>query len=386
VEVRQNGRVIDALAQLTKYGRLWLFDRRTGKPLVHYETIHPPKSDVDGEKLSATQLLPTEPEPYARQQVTPEILTNRTPAAHAAVLAQLEKLSSGPQFTPPSFKGTVIFPGFDGGGEWGGAAWDPETGILYVNATEMAWILRLVPRRLGTEALTGSTLYRQNCSGCHRLDRKGSPPEFPSLDDIAARMNRDQIRDMVLHGGGRMPAFAQIGDGSVDAIVEYLISGKDVRLDGAEHPKTTRFSPLKYGIDGYNRWLDPDGYPAVAPPWGTLNAIDLNTKKYVWKKPFGEYTALAAQGLHNTGSENYGGGVITKSGLFFIAATSHDSKIRAFDKANGDVLWEATLPAAGNATPAVYEADGREFVVIAAGGGKWGEPSGGSYVAFALPK
>jgi len=386
VEVRQDGRVIDALAQLTKYGRLWLFDRRTGKPLVHYETIHPPKSDVDGEKLSATQLLPTEPEPYARQQVTPEILTNRTPAAHAAVLAQLEKLSSGPQFTPPSFKGTVIFPGFDGGGEWGGAAWDPETGILYVNATEMAWILRLVPRRLGTEALTGSTLYRQNCSGCHRLDRKGSPPEFPSLDDIAARMNRDQIRDMVLHGGGRMPAFAQIGDGSVDAIVEYLISGKDVRLDGAEHPKTTRFSPLKYGIDGYNRWLDPDGYPAVAPPWGTLNAIDLNTKKYVWKKPFGEYTALAAQGLHNTGSENYGGGVITKSGLFFIAATSHDSKIRAFDKANGDVLWEATLPAAGNATPAVYEADGREFVVIAAGGGKWGEPSGGSYVAFALPK
>jgi len=199
-------------------------------------------------------------------------------------------------------------------------------------------------------------------------------------------LSRDQIRDMVLHGGGRMPAFAQIGDGAVDAIVEYLISGKDVRLDGAEHPKTTKFSPLKYGIDGYNRWLDPDGYPAVAPPWGTLNAIDLNTKKYVWKKPFGEFPALVQQGLRNTGSENYGGGVITKSGLFFIAATSHDSKIRAFDKANGDVLWEATLPAAGNATPAVYEMNGREYVVIAAGGGKWGEPSGGSYVAYALPE
>lgn len=386
VEVRQNGRVIDALAQLTKYGRLWLLDRRTGKPLVHYETIRPPQSDVDGEKLSETQVLPAEPAPYARQQVTLEILTNRTPAAHAAVLEQFGKLSSGPQFTPPGFKGTVIFPGFDGGGEWGGAAWDPETGIIYINATEMAWILRLVPRRVGAEAMTGSTLYRQNCSGCHRLDRKGSPPEFPSLENIGSRLSRDQIRDMVLHGGGRMPAFAQIGDGAVDAIVEYLISGKDVRLDGAEHPKTTKFSPLKYGIDGYNRWLDPDGYPAVAPPWGTLNAIDLNTKKYIWKKPFGEFPALVKQGLRNTGSENYGGGVITKSGLFFIAATSHDSKIRALDKANGDVLWEATLPAAGNATPAVYEVNGREYVVIGAGGGKWGEPSGGSYVAYALPE
>jgi quinoprotein glucose dehydrogenase len=385
VQVRQNGRVIDALAQITKYGRVWLFDRRTGKPLVHYEKVNVPKSDVDGEMLSPTQLLPTEPAPYARQQVTPEILTNRTPEAHAAVLERFNKLSSGPQFNPPSFQGTVIFPGFDGGGEWGGAAWDPETGILYINSTEMAWILRLVPRRVGAEAMTGSTLYRQNCSGCHRLDRKGSPPEFPSLENIGARLSADQVREMVMHGGGRMPGFAHIGDGAVSAIVEYLISGKDVRLDGVEHPKTTAFSPLKYGIDGYNRWLDPDGYPAVAPPWGTLNAIDLNTKKYVWKKPFGEFPALAAQGMRDTGSENYGGGVITAGGLFFIAATSHDSKIRAFDKANGKVLWEAALPAAGNATPAVYEVNGREYVVIAAGGGKWGEHSGGSYVAFALP-
>lgn len=385
VQVRRNGRVIDALAQITKYGRVWLLDRRTGKPLVDYEEVDVPKSEVDGEMLAPKQILPTEPAPYARQQVTREILTNRTPQAHAAVLEQFKKLSSGPQFNPPSFQGTVIFPGFDGGGEWGGAAWDPETGILYINSTEMAWILRLVPRRLGAEAMTGSTLYRQNCSGCHRLDRKGSPPEFPSLENISSRLTADQVRDMALHGGGRMPGFAHIGNGAVNAIVEYLISGKDVRVDGAEHPKNTVFSPLKYGIDGYNRWLDPDGYPAVAPPWGTLNAINLNTKKYVWKKPFGEFPALAAQGMRNTGSENYGGGVITAGGLFFIAATSHDSKMRAFDKANGEVLWEATLPAAGNATPAVYEVNGREYVVIAAGGGKWGERSGGSYVAFALP-
>jgi quinoprotein glucose dehydrogenase len=203
--------------------------------------------------------------------------------------------------------------------------------------------------------------------------------------NIGAKLSHDQVRDMVLHGGGRMPGFARLGDGAVNVIVDYLMSGKDVRLDGAEHTTATAFSPLKYGIDGYNRWLDPEGYPAVAPPWGTLNALNLNTKRYVWQQPFGEFPALVAKGIRNTGSENYGGPVVTAGGLLFIAATDHDHKIRAFDKTNGKLLWEATLPVAGNATPAVYEVHGREYVVIGAGGGKWGEASGGSYVAFALP-
>ncbi len=385
VKVKHNGKTIDAVAQITKYGYVWLFDERTGKALVHYKKFDAPPSDVDGEVLSKTQVLPTEPPPYARQQVTPEILTNRTPEAHAAALQQLAKLRSGPQFTPASFQGTVVFPGFDGGGEWGGAAWDPQTGIFYVNATEMAWILRLIPRSLGTEVMSGSTLYRQNCSGCHRPDLKGSPPEFPSLINIGSRLSREQVTAMIQHGGGRMPGFARLGEGPVKVIAEFLMTGKDVPLDGAEHQRMTSLSPLKYGIDGYNRWLDKDGYPIVDPPWGTLNAINLNTKKYVWKKPLGEYKALAAQGVHNTGSENYGGSVVTAGGLLFIGATVHDSKFRAFDKTTGELLWETTLPAAGTATPAIYQVKGREYVVIGAGGGKWGEPSGGSYVAFALP-
>ena len=387
ITIHRNGRKIEAIAQTTKYGRIWIFDRKTGKPLVPYETMQAPPTNVDGESLSPIQLLPTEPAPYARQQVTPDILTERTPASHAAVLAQFQRLRSGPQFTPPSREGTILFPGMDGGAEWGGSAWDPATGVLYVNSNEMAWIVRLIPRRLGsTEAVTGSTLYRQNCAGCHRPDRSGSPPEFPSLIGIAARLTHDEVRDMVLHGGGRMPSFARLGDGPVNAIVDFITLGKDVKLDGAEHQQSVAaISPLKYGIDGYNRWLDPDGYPAIQPPWGTLNAIDLNTNRYVWKIPFGEVPALAAQGVKDTGSENYGGGVVTAGGLFFIAATDHDHKIRAFDKSNGKVLWEATLPAAGNATPAVYEVNGREYLVIGAGGGKSGEASGGSYVAFALP-
>ncbi len=385
VQVRQNGHLIDAVAQITKYGYVWMFNRETGEPLVHYRRIATQPSDVDGEVAAGFQVLPTEPPPYARQQVTPDILTDRTPQAHEAVLKQFNLLSSGPQFTPPTLRGTVMFPGFDGGGEWGGAAWDPKTGILYINSNEMAWILRLVPRVLGTEAVTGSALYRQNCAGCHRLDMKGTPPEFPSLVDIGARLTSSQVSGMVHHGGGRMPGFGHLGDGPINAIVDYLMTGKDTRLDGAEHPIVTAFSPLKYGIDGYNKWLDPDGYPAVKPPWGTLNALDLNKKTYVWKQPFGEVPALAAQGMRNTGSENYGGSVVTAGGLLFIAATDKDHKFHAFDKKTGKLLWETTLPAAGNATPAVYSVNGREYVVIAAGGGKSGEVSGGSYVAFALP-
>jgi quinoprotein glucose dehydrogenase len=385
VQVRHNGHLVDAVAQVTKYGWVWMFNRETGEPLVHYRRIDTPPSDVDGEVASPFQYLPTEPPPYARQQVTPDILTDRTPQAHEAVLKQFNLLVSGPQFTPPTRKGTVIFPGFDGGAEWGGPAWDPKTGILYINSNEMAWILRLVPRVIGTEALTGSGLYRQNCSGCHRLDMKGTPPEFPSLVDIGAKLTEAQVSNIVHHGAGRMPNFGRLGDAAIKAIIDYVLTGKDTRLDGAEHPSITAFSPLKYGMDGYNKWLDPDGYPAVKPPWGTLNALDLNKKSYVWRQPFGEIPALAAQGLHNTGSENYGGGVVTAGGLLFIGATDNDHKFHAFDKKTGKLLWETTLPASGNATPAVYSVNGREYVLIGAGGGKSGGISGGSYVAFALP-
>jgi quinoprotein glucose dehydrogenase len=180
-----------------------------------------------------------------------------------------------------------------------------------------------------------------------------------------------------------MPGFAHLGDRAIEAIVTYLWTGKDAP---AAAKASTSPAELKYTHDGYNKFLDPDGYPAIAPPWGTLNAINLNTGEYVWKIPFGEFPELAAQGLRNTGTENYGGPVVTAGGLLFIGATNHDRKFRAYDKLTGELLWETTLPASGNATPAVYEVRGRQYVVIAAGGGKSGAPSGGTYVAFALPE
>ena len=180
-----------------------------------------------------------------------------------------------------------------------------------------------------------------------------------------------------------MTGYPHLSDGELEAIAGYLLTGEIVRLRA-----TTATSPidLEYGTDGYNKFLDPDGFPAIAPPWGTLTAIDLNRGEIAWQIPLGEIPALAAQGMRDTGCENYGGPLVTAGGLVFIAATNHDNKLRAFDKANGELLWETTLPAAGNATPATYEIDGRQFIVIAAGGGKWGLASGGSYVAFALPR
>jgi quinoprotein glucose dehydrogenase len=247
----------------------------------------------------------------------------------------------------------------------------------------MPWILRLVESPQGRKT-TGRGLYNARCAGCHRQDRKGSPPEFPALTGIAARRTREQIAAIVHDGSGRMPAFAQLPPDAVSAIVAYLATGEDLAVAGM----TPSPWPIeqKYRHDGYNKFLDPDGYPAVEPPWGTLNAIDLNKGEIAWKISFGEYPELAAKGLRHTGSENYGGPVVTAGGLLFIAATNHDRKFHAYDKATGELLWETTLPAAGNATPATYEVNGRQFVVVAAGGGKSGAPSGGSYVAFALPK
>lgn len=383
VTVKRDGRSIDAAAQITKSGFVFLFDRETGKPLFPVESRHYPPSDVDGEVTAETQPLPTIPKPFARQILTADMLTTRTPEAHAAVLATLEKLKSAGQFIPPSREGTIVFPGFDGGGEWGGPAFDPQTGLLYVNANEMAWILRLVPRESSAQAKSGKALYLNECAGCHRQDLAGSPPEFPSLQHIGDQLDENDVMTMMAQGSGRMPSFAHLGSENLHAIMRYVVYGDDIAVSGTQSAP----SPIdqKYRIDGYNKFLDPDGYPAVKPPWGTLNAINLNTGEYAWKIPFGEYPALAKEGMRNTGSENYGGGIVTANGLFFIAATNYDKKIHAFDKSNGKLLWEATLPAAGNATPALYEVNGKEYLVIACGGGKSKDPTGGSYVAFALP-
>ena len=480
--LRRNGKTVEALAQTTKQGYLFVFDRVTGKPLFPIHERAFPPSTVPGEVASPTQPVPDAPEPFARQRLTEELLTNRTPEAHAWAVKQFRSFRSEGQFVPLGVdKPTVVFPCFDGGAEWGGPAVDPVNGILYVNASEMAATGMLA---LETEVGSpGERVYQSQCALCHDSNRAGSPPTYPSLIDVLSRLTVQKVMDNVKNGNGRMPSFPNIDEPRLSALIEFLrtgppreehpnpIAGLEVPAPGAaaapaadqagaavyqdrcaichgDHMEgnppaipiltglDNRFTkaqtveqiqngkgamppmpdvegkdleallrylgvdsqaaaqnpaaaskPAEYVLTGYNKFLDPDGYPAIALPWGTLNAIDLKTGKYLWKIPLGEYPELARQGMKNTGSESYGGPIVTAGGVVFIGATVYDRKFRAFDSRSGRLLWEAEMPNSGVATPSTYMIDGRQYVVIAASGGR--DPKStpdGAYIAFALPR
>lgn len=381
VTLRQNGRTIDAVAQSTKHGYVFLFERTTGKPIFPIEYRKVPASTIAGEVAADTQPFPTTPKPFSRSVVTKDTLTTRTPEAAKWALEQFATFKNDGLFVPLSVgQQTVIFPGFDGGAEWGGQAFDPESGLYYVNANDLVWTGGLAPAENTT---SGAGLYRQNCGACHRDDLQGTPPQIPTLVGIAERKTRADMGAIIRKGAGRMAGFPSLSNEVVSAIVEYLATGSNRGSQATPTP-----APLvPYRFTGYRKFLDPDGYPAVAPPWGTLSAINLNTGELAWQIPLGEYPELAAKGM-KTGTENYGGPIATAGGLVFIGASNYDKKFRAFDKTTGELLWETTMPFSGNATPATYEVNGRQYVVVAAGGGKdnRSKTSGGVYVAFALPR
>ena len=350
----------DAVAQITKSGHVFVFDRDTGEPLFPIEEQPVAPSDLEGESVWPTQPLPTKPPPFARQSLTEE---NVRPFA----AERLARLRPSVPFTPPSEEGTIIFPGFDGGGEWGGAAYDPETSLLYVNASEMPWVLTMVDIREET-AHSGRVVYARHCLYCHGVDGAGDAlgvyPPVSSLD------NESDLREVLREGRGIMPSFAHLQEDEADALVAYLLGRDDPNPFTGE-----RDEQLYYMSTGYHRFVDEDGNPAVEPPWGTLTAIDLEAGELRWQVPLGG----------ETGTENYGGPLVTAGGLVFIAATK-DERIRAFHKDSGALLWEAELPAGGYATPATYATNGRQYVVIAAGGGKMGTKSGDAYLAFSVPE
>lgn len=374
VTVTRDGEPVDAVAQITKTGHVYLFERTEGTPLFPIEERAMPGGGLDGERPAESQPFPVLPPPFARQSLTVDGLTERTPEAHAAALATFNAFLTEDPFSPPDTSGTIIFPGVDGGGEWGGPAFDPETGLLYVNSNEMAWLLKLVPQ-------SDESLYAANCASCHGGDQRGTGLG-PSLEGVFERMSRDQVVAITREGAGLMPAFgAAMGGRAINDVVNYLETGEDA---SAANVGATPFD-LPYRTALFDIFLDHEGYPGIAPPWGTLNAIDLNAGTIRWSIPFGEYPELVAAGITGTGTDNYGGPIVTENGLLIIAATTYDNRIRAFDKLTGALLWEAPLPAAGNATPSTYMVNGKQYIVIAAGGGKNDAPSGGTYVAFALP-
>ena len=377
--VTHNGLSVDAVAQITKSGHVFVLDRETGESLFPLEEIDAPPSELEGEEAWPTQILPTVPAPFARQQLLAEDVTDISEASASAIRDSLAKLMPATgQFIPPSTQGTIIYPGFDGGGEWGGAAHDPN-GVLYVNSNEMAWVLQMKmidPDERGIFS-AGQQVFAYNCANCHGVASR-SDPTIPSLINIEERKTREEVAGVVQTGGVRMPGFAYLSEVEIAAVVAYLFD--DEQPDALSIYKE---NPIRYNHRGYNRFYDPEGYPVVKPPWGTLNAIDLNSGEYLWRVPLGEYPELTARGIPQTGTENYGGPIVTAGGLVFIGA-SLDEHFRAFDKDTGEELWKTKLPAGGYATPATYEADGKQYVVIAAGGGKMDTKSGDAYVAFAL--
>ena len=381
VTVTRDGSRVDAVAQIAKSGFVFLFDRTSGKPLFDVVERAVPPSDLHGERAWPTQPFPVQPAPFARQAMRE---TDVTPSERR----RFRSLRHSSLFTPPSRQGSVMLPGFDGGGEWGGAAVDPETATLYVNASDVPWIAAMketgrasAPER---EPRTGVAIYTAACASCHGADRRGRD-RAPSLVGIGERLSVGELRQLLERGRGFMPSFARMSETDKCTVIVYMI-GKDC-VTGARFGDQPAVEPPPppYEFVGYERWRDSSGLPAIKPPWGTLSAIDLNTGEYRWRIPLGEFAALSARGIPVTGTEQYGGPIVTRGGLVFIAATQ-DATLRALDKSTGRVVWEAMLPAPGYATPSTYAVHGRQFVVIAAGGGKLGSKSSDIYVAFSLPQ
>ena len=387
--VKHNGRNVDAVAQITKSGHVFVFNRETGEPLFPIQERQAPSSDLPGESTWPTQPLPVKPAPFARQLFTYDEITDISPASHREVLERFERVHPHVPFAPPSTLGTIVFPGFDGGGEWGGAAADPD-GVLYVNGNEMPWILNMIPAQSGPNApaAKGERVFVQICAPCHGPERKGNPAQnVPSLLEVGKKLSLDDIVRLLGTGRGMMPSFGFLSEPQKQSLAGFILGRsppEETTSRGGEVAGDEVLGGIPYTFTGYNRWLDTNGYPAVKPPWGTLNAIDLNTGEFRWRTPLGEDPALTAKGIPATGLENYGGPLVTAGGLVFIGA-SKDEMFRAFDRQTGRILWQTKLPAGGYATPATYFLNGRQYVVIACGGGKMGTKSGDAYVAFALP-
>ncbi|MEO9005421.1 MAG: PQQ-binding-like beta-propeller repeat protein [Ginsengibacter sp.] len=392
ITLNHNGKKVDAAVQTTKTGLVFVFDRVTGKPVFSIQEKSVPTSGAaEGEKLSPTQPFPVLPKPFSRQMLTENDLNKLVDdSSYQDIKRRFNSYRYEGIFTPPTENGTLIFPGYDGGGEWGGGAIDPETNILYVNANNMAWVLNLVKnkpeaKKVMTNLQAGKLLYNMHCIGCHGTGLQGSG-DYPPLLGIEKKYTFAKLNELLSTGRRMMPGFNQLAKEERNALGSFILNINTEQKNTYKGPSLNEGSLLKslYSFTGYNKFLTKEGYPAISPPWGTLTAVNLNTGAQLWQMPFGEFAELKAKGIPTTGRENYGGPVVTAGGVLFIAATA-DAKFRAISKRTGKILFETDLPATGAATPAVYSVNGKQYVVVACGGSKWGGRKSDAYVAFSLP-
>lgn len=408
VTIERDGKKIDAVAQVSKVGFLYLLNRETGEPIFPIEEKAVPPSDVPGEEAWPTQPFPSKPKPFARQFMTKDDLSDFSPEAHDSLLQQFKNLRYEGLFTPPSIQGTLSLPATVGGAEWGGAAYDPYTHILYVKSNESPEISLLQKIDRNNKNLQGLSdyekgrkLYMTYCAGCHGEDRNGNGLQNPSLLKISERKNKESILDKIRHGGGRMPSFADIlKKREEEAIIAYLddnknkpasvtddnlleiqrneLAVKNGKKEGNVDDSATRY----LNVTAYRSFKDKDENPGIKPPWGTLNAINLNTGEYEWRIPVGNIEKLQKEGGPITGSQSMTGPIVTSGGLVFLGGM-RDKKLMAFDKKTGNLLWEIILPGMVTSNPSTYMYNGKQFIAMSVAGNK--ENEGGSVMSFALP-
>ncbi|WP_238934453.1 outer membrane protein assembly factor BamB family protein [Aurantibacter crassamenti] len=381
--IEREGKKIPAVAQVTKQGYVYVFDRKTGEPLFDIAEMPVPKSTLEGESTWPTQPLPTKPKPFARQSTAITENDISEFAENKDSLLEILTKSDKRIYGPPSLDPVFLLPGYDGAAEWGGTAADPNDGIIYVNSNEMAWILKMNKNdSIAPDRPLGERTYFKYCVSCHQENREGlTASGFPSLIGIKEKLEKEDVTTIITQGKGMMTGFPQITNSEKEALLNFLFNEQDKReIDATEYPPTSHALPYKHA--GYNKFLDKNGLPAISPPWGTMHAINLNNGEYLWSVPFGTTPELGEAGK-NTGSENYGGAVVTENGLLFIGAT-RDGFFRVFDKHSGEILWQYQLPAAAFATPAMYEVNGKQYIAIACGGEKLGTEKGNQIIAFAL--
>ncbi|MEH6583811.1 MAG: PQQ-binding-like beta-propeller repeat protein [Halioglobus sp.] len=386
--LKKDGKERDLLAQASKQGVVYLLDRETGEPVFPIEEVPVVGSTVPTELPFPTQPKVTLPEPFARQQLTEDDLTDINPAAHAHVKRLFDQAKAFSYFRPPGLEKTLLYPGFYGGANWGGGAFDPETGMYYINAMEAPHLIHMeaVEVDKGSKLGFGEYIFRQHCSGCHGVELQGFYPYAPALTGLSKKLQKREAIQLTAQGKGRMMPFSHLSDHERTAVVDYIFAKGENTLDATPpdaNPAAEK--EIAYVFAGYNDFMDDRYYPAVKPPWGTLNAINLADGKRRWQIPLGEYEQLSKEGIPPTGTRNYGGPVVTAGGLLIIAAAS-DEKLRIFDKASGELLWQYALPAAGYATPSTYAINGRQFIAITCSGGKLGTKTGDQYLSFALPE
>ena len=399
--VRHNGLTVDIVAQASKTGMLFVFDRVTGAPLWPIEERPVPTSDVPGEQAWPTQPFTTTPPPFSRLAFSPDDVNPYVDAAERAALTRrLSQARNEGIFTPPTLtREFVVVPGQHGGANFGSTAGDPETGMVYVRAIDAPTIHQLRPwdaSAVRTEGETreerGLSAYAQVCQACHGEAR---PEGIRTLDRASIlsikQLGADRVRAAIREGRGQMPAVpeSRLSAQGLEALIAYL-------QDPTAAPGPARIPPPLPLSTEHERYTGPlgttfrtkSGTPVLGPPWARIVAYDLNVGTIKWTAALGTVPELAAKGVTNTGNDSRihrNGLVVTAGGLVFVGSNG-DRTVRAFAKDTGRVLWEHTLPASPEGMPAVYEVGGRQYVAFFAStpqGG--GEASAQGYYVFALP-